>query len=83
MKTKLLRKLHKRFHWYKQDGYNCWSFDDKKTGTSHYAFVLETYYINDMLLYSMLDRMNRLEWYKRLRDRLEAKEKIRRKMVGS
>lgn len=69
MKAKLLRKLRKRFHWYREEGRGCWSLYDKKTKTDSYVYIMGFYYINDMLQYTMLQRMDKLKWFRKLRDR--------------
>lgn len=53
MKVKLLRKLRKRFSWFRTKQ-NCWSYIDLKTGKNNYAYTCGFYYVNDMLLYEML-----------------------------
>lgn len=69
MKVKLLKKLRKRFYWYKEDNKNCWSYYDKKYNTHGYAFIFNTYYINDMLLYELLNELGLKYIFKSLDDR--------------
>ena len=56
MKTKLLKKLRKRFSWYRTN-HACWSYTDLKTGKSYYAYVCGFYRVNDMLIFEMLDKI--------------------------
>lgn len=69
MKVKLLKKLRKRFLWYRDENHNCWYLFNKVTKRYSYAFVFNFYYVNDMCMYYMFREMGMLYMFKSLRDR--------------
>lgn len=75
MKARLLKKLRKRFHWYRQEGRSCWFVIDKLTIKNGYAFVFNFYHVNDMLIYYMLREIGMLHHFVNLRDRKEKRNK--------
>lgn len=77
MKVKLLRKLRKRFKWYKKESDTCWSYYDRRTNTDHYAFSEGLFYINDMLQFQMLSKIGLSKLYIPLRQRVESRLKAR------
>jgi hypothetical protein len=60
MKVKLLRKIRKRFKWWKEeDDYtNMWLYYDRETNEERYAYVEGVSTYDSMLIRSMLGRMN-------------------------
>jgi hypothetical protein len=76
MKTKLLKQLRKRFHWYRTHNL-CWSYYDKEKKIDVYAYVHSFYYVNDMLIYRMLSQMGMEDRFVKLRDRIDARVKKR------
>jgi len=78
MKAKLLKKLRKRFRWYREIKHNCWTLYDKKTKKESYCYVIGLHYINDMAIYTMLEKMDKLKLFKLLRDRIDERHEARR-----
>jgi hypothetical protein len=87
MKVKLLKKLRKRFYWYRQSGMSYWWFYDKKTNETNYAFIIGVGQINDALIISMLSRIGLKDLYEpryvRRKRRIKEKEDLRRKQYFS
>lgn len=71
MKTKLLRKLRKRFFWFKRENKNFWSLYDNKTHQIIYCYRAGMYSSNDMLIYEMLAIIGMSHFYKGSRYRKE------------
>lgn len=83
MKTKLLKKLRKRFYWY-LDGNDCWNFYDLETNKVEYAYISGMRSINDMLIYKLLERIGLEYLYESRRSivekRIEKRENLKRKI---
>lgn len=54
MKTKLLKKLRKRFFWYQETNLNTYTLIDKKYKRKIYAFNPSFFFYSDMLIYEMM-----------------------------
>lgn len=80
MKVKLLRKLRKRFYWYREENDTCWRLYDKKYNHVRYCFETGFYYINDMLIWNMMKRLFIDHEFFSLRDRVEKKRKERKEI---
>lgn len=81
MKVKLLRKLRRRFHWFRRPGYDCWFYYDRKENRELYAFTLGMYYVNDMLLGELLEKLYLSDLYVGLRNRLEARSAVKKGII--
>lgn len=73
MKVNLLKKLRKRFYWYK-DHNTCWSYYDREKNADVYAFVYGFTNVNDMLLYRMLSEIGMEHIFIKSRDKIEARQ---------
>lgn len=79
MKAKLLKRLRKRFYWYK-DKQNCWYFYDLKTNEVEYAYISGMKSINDMLIKKLLERIG-LDWLHEPRYKIVEKRKQKRELL--
>jgi hypothetical protein len=75
MRAKLLKKLRKRFYWYRDKRRSCWYFYDLKENVVTYASITSMRDVNDMLILSMLRKINLGHLYKSRRSILEEKAK--------
>jgi hypothetical protein len=79
MKVKLLKKLRKRFHWFRHSGHTCWTYYDNKHNHTRYAFECRFYYVNDMLMYKLLQDAGLSHLFRSLANRKDARILARHK----
>lgn len=76
LKTKLLKKLRKRFRWYIDCEHQFWFIHDKENDKTIYCFIPGMTYRNDMALFHMMSEIGLYLHFEGLNTRLSLKNKF-------